>query len=658
MPDIFLSYSRVDQVTARRFADAFAASGVEVWWDTALRSGQAYDEITETALKTAKAVVVLWSKTSVASRWVRAEATQADRNGTLVPVMIEACERPIMFELTQTADLSHWQGAPDDAAWRSFLADVHGFLTPRSEASQPPPNRSEAFTQTPPPVAQEPLLAVLAFDNLSGDADLTYFSDGISEDILDTVARSSALKVVARSSSFQFRGADKAVRRIAADLKATHLLDGSVRRSGTRVRIAAQLVDCGTATTLWSSRFDRELTDVFALQDEIALEVAAALKVALPLATRQAAIRPEAYDHYLHARALSGHPDGNGPCLAHLEAAVSLSPDFAAAWASLAMARAIQLIHHLRDANPNRRSEARCAVLAAAERASELDPELGLPYVARAHLEPPAAYGRQEALLDQARRASPDDLEVLKHSAEFVGNVGRVRENFDLVSRAHRSDPLNRTSAMNYCVALADVGLIEESYEAFEAARARWPEYDNLLSVPLLHAALLGDARRLERCLAAAADFTAAHGETRSIRMALGSAVLVRAPLAQARGQLLAVADRQLAHTGAVALRVPLLAHHLGLRDEAFEMIGRSDYRSLREADGRRPDDTFLTQVIFGVTSRGFRSDARFVELCSKLGLSDYWLESDHWPDCADEVAGLYDFRARVAASVQEGEAA
>ncbi len=114
MSDIFLSYNREDQAVARRFAAAFEAQGFSVWWDATLRSGEAYDQVTEKALRTAKAVVVLWSKKSVESRWVRAEATLANRYKTLVPVMIEPCERPIMFELTQTAELSHWQGDAAD----------------------------------------------------------------------------------------------------------------------------------------------------------------------------------------------------------------------------------------------------------------------------------------------------------------------------------------------------------------------------------------------------------------------------------------------------------------------------------------------------------------------------------------------------------------
>ena len=127
-PDIFLSYNREDQATARLFAEALGQAGFDVWWDATLRSGEAYDEVTEKALRDAKAVVVLWSKKSVVSRRVRAEATLADRNRTLVPAMIESCERPIMFELTQTADLTRWNGDASDRLWQAFLADVRRFV--------------------------------------------------------------------------------------------------------------------------------------------------------------------------------------------------------------------------------------------------------------------------------------------------------------------------------------------------------------------------------------------------------------------------------------------------------------------------------------------------------------------------------------------------
>src|SRR6478735_4202979 len=106
MPDVFISYSRDDQPIARVYAEALAREGLDVWWDVALNPGETFDKVTEQALREARAVLVLWSKRSVDSRWVRSEATQADRYGTLVPVMIEPCDRPILFELSHTIDLT------------------------------------------------------------------------------------------------------------------------------------------------------------------------------------------------------------------------------------------------------------------------------------------------------------------------------------------------------------------------------------------------------------------------------------------------------------------------------------------------------------------------------------------------------------------------
>ena len=122
--DIFLSYARHDRPTARVFAEACAEEGFSVWWDASLHSGETFDEVIERQLRDAKAVVVLWSPRSVASRWVRSEATLADRRHKLVPAIIEACDRPIAFELTHTAELTDWTGDTSDIRWRRFVEDL------------------------------------------------------------------------------------------------------------------------------------------------------------------------------------------------------------------------------------------------------------------------------------------------------------------------------------------------------------------------------------------------------------------------------------------------------------------------------------------------------------------------------------------------------
>jgi len=157
--DIFLSYARADQSIARMFADSLVLEGFAVWWDASLRSGETFDEVIEKELRDAKAVVVLWSTRSVASRWVRAEATLADRRNKLVPAMIEACDRPIIFELTHAADLCGWAGDTSDKLWKSFVLDLRRLVDADPRAASPPDRRSRQETFTPAAVVIEPELA-------------------------------------------------------------------------------------------------------------------------------------------------------------------------------------------------------------------------------------------------------------------------------------------------------------------------------------------------------------------------------------------------------------------------------------------------------------------------------------------------------------------
>ena len=137
MPDVFISYNREDRETARLVASGLEAEGFSVWWDAALRAGEYYEEVTEKNLRSAGAVVVLWSKRSAGSKWVRAEATVGERSSTLVPALIEECDRPVRFELVQTADLTRWRGDRNDQNWRAFMQDVSAAISRRSEKPAP-----------------------------------------------------------------------------------------------------------------------------------------------------------------------------------------------------------------------------------------------------------------------------------------------------------------------------------------------------------------------------------------------------------------------------------------------------------------------------------------------------------------------------------------
>ncbi|MGB6450833.1 MAG: TIR domain-containing protein [Steroidobacteraceae bacterium] len=350
-PDIFLSYNREDQPTARRFAEAFERQGFNVWWDATLRSGEAYDQVTEKALKTAKAVVVLWSKHSAESRWVRAEATLADRNKTLVPAMIEPCDRPIMFELTQTADLTHWQGAASDAAWLAFLSDVRRFVE-----REPGPATCGVVT-TPPSATSAligergdvPSLAVLPFANRSGLPEDEVFAFGMVEDIIVALSQGTFVRVLAGTATARFRtSAMPDLDAISRQLGVRYVLEGNVRRTGASLRVTAQLVDAVTGAVLWTQRFDRPLSDLASLQEELVLEVAAHLNAQVQHTEMERALKKPsdltAWEAVMRALAAIRLVKIANISVWVEEArkAVAIAPDYAVAHAMLAMATALQ----------------------------------------------------------------------------------------------------------------------------------------------------------------------------------------------------------------------------------------------------------------------------------------------------------------------------
>ena len=202
---------------------------------------------------------------------------------------------------------------------------------------------------TVPAQAQRKSIAVLPFVNMSGDAEQEYFADGISEDIMTALSKISGLFVIARNSSFTFKGQAVHVADVGKKLGVRFVLEGSVRKAGNRVRITAQLIDAASAGHIWAERFDRELTDIFAVQDEVTKEIVAALALNLTSSEQQqlasdAPHNPEAYDFFLRGRELwhLQTRETNAEARATLHRAIELDPNFAPAYALLAIA-------HMRD---------------------------------------------------------------------------------------------------------------------------------------------------------------------------------------------------------------------------------------------------------------------------------------------------------------------
>jgi TolB-like protein len=336
-PDIFLSYNREDQAVAKLFAEAFEAEGFSVWWDVTLRSGEAYDQVTEEALRTAKAVVVLWSPRSVVSRWVRAEATLAERQKTLVPARIDTCDLPIMFELTQTADLAHWQGDARDPIWQAFLADVR-------ERAGPGEARPEERIATPAPMIAEggvPFVGVLPIVS-RGDDDMELLAEDLTEDITRELAQDSFFEVIAASTMAEWRGVKINHKQLGRELGASYFVEGRLQRLGEAVRLTVQLVDVVTGGMLRSARHTRTLAEFGAAPEEFAAVIASESSAAITQVEAKRAIEKtgprSGWDHVMRALALMERlgPETIPRAVEEARLAIAKAPDLGLAHAVLA----------------------------------------------------------------------------------------------------------------------------------------------------------------------------------------------------------------------------------------------------------------------------------------------------------------------------------
>ena len=332
MSEVFVSYARPAERQARLVTEALRSMGFGVWRDDELPAHRAYSDVIEERLRAAKAVVVVWSADAVRSQWVRAEADLAREAGTLVQLSIDGALPPLPFNQIHCIELSAWSGDPADPAWRKIAASV-GELLGRTPAAAP--------ARTPPPLPDKPSIAVLPFANLSRDADQDYFVEGMMDEVVTALSRIRSLFVIASASSLSLgRGVDAAD--AARRLGVRYVLEGSVRRAGARVRIAARLADA-SGQEIWAERFEDTLEDVFALQDRVALSAAGVIEPTVHAAeSRRAARRPieslGCYDLYLRAAALRAtlRKDEVLLALELLDSALALQPDFAPALAQAA----------------------------------------------------------------------------------------------------------------------------------------------------------------------------------------------------------------------------------------------------------------------------------------------------------------------------------
>jgi len=516
---VFLSYASQDTAAAQRICDALRAAGVEVWLDhSELRGGDAWDQKIREQIKTCALFVPVISANAHARTegYFRLEWKLAvDRSYRLAPK--QAFLLPVAIDDTPDDDEQvpeklrevQWTRLPAGETPPAFVERVRRLLSPeaatavRSSASaasgprassrskpavlaviallsaalvyflidrfwgakhgalsQPVTSAAPAAAASmgafaPPPHS----IAVLPFVNMSGDQDQEYFSDGLTEELLNSLSRINELQVAARTSSFSFQGQHPDIATVARKLNVAAVLEGSVRRSGNTVRITAQLINAVTGFHLWSQTYDRNLGDVLQLQTEIANAVASALKITL-LGDTAARIEsggtrnPAAFDAYLRATraADTRHAEADEQiAIAAYTEAIRLDPNYALAYAgrSRALAGASEY------ATAATRSEEFAGAQADAQRAIELAPALPEGHVALGVVFEDAAldFSHASAEYERAAALAPGNANALRSNGRFAVYMGHADAGIQAARRAIVLDPLNHTS--HYVLGLA-----------------------------------------------------------------------------------------------------------------------------------------------------------------------------------------------------------
>jgi len=525
---VFFSYAREDGEAARRIAEALRGFGVEVWFDMSeLRGGDAWDAKIKKQIRECALFIPIISATTQAREegyfrreWklaVDRTHDMAENRAFIVPVLIDET-RESDANVPERFLKAHCSRLPGGIPTPQFVEQVTRLIQaprsletgPRPAAQGPvptpdapakhgfppwtvallgligaaivafvflrPATRPRATTvanaQAAAPVtaADAKSIAVLPFVDMSQAKDQEFFSDGISEELLNQLAKVRELRVIARTSSFSFKGQNIEISEIARRLNVAHVLEGSVRKSGNKIRITAQLIRTADSSHLWSDTYDRSLDDIFAVQDEIAAAVVGQLKVALlGAAPRARAADPKAYALFLQAREMARQfsDEGLRQAVALYQQALAIDSSLAAAWCGLAE---VYMLQQSTGARPNEEAFRLCRE--AANRALAIDPDFARAHarlgdVAQFYDNDLAAAARH---YEHALALDPANTDLLADAMNLLRSLGRVDEAVALGEFITTHDPVNALGQARLGAAYIRSGRIDEGIASCRTA--------------------------------------------------------------------------------------------------------------------------------------------------------------------------------------------
>ena len=658
---VFLSYASEDAEAARRICEALGAAGIEVWFDKSeLRGGDAWDQSIRKQIKTCALFLPIISHTTHDRRegYFRLEWKLAidrchlmDANlAFLLPVVIDDTrgddERvPERFREVQ------WTRMPEGNTPPAFVERVQRLLSGdassaiRTASSGPPPGGSRSPVSSTPkralavavafvvlaamtayfaihqtwaskpaastlvaPIAAASI-AVLPLANESGEAGQQYFSDGISEDLITALSQLPGLKVIGRTSAFQFRDSKEDSRSIGAKLGVAHLLEGSVRRSGEMVRVSAELIDTADGSAEWSERYDRSYKDLFALQDEITRAVAGALKTKL-LPGEHAAAQSEqppsgnleAYNALLQGRfyfARDTEADTR-KAIEFFTQATKLDPRYAVAWSELSRAWVDLGGDFLEGAAA---AEANAKAREATERALALSPDLAAAHNARGDLLQLVDFnwGGAEAEYRRALELSPNEAQAQFNLGSALASYGELDQAIELTRHALVTEPLRAGAYKALATYLMGLHRLDEAERAMKKAVELQPA-----SAPLRSWLTVVEVRRGNAPAALEAAQQASPGAHRNMSLAFAQQIGGDQSAADSALKTLIEKDAdQSAYQ---------IAEVYALRNDA-----KATFDWLDRAWNNR--DAGIHYLLFDPFILRYKDDPRFAAFCRKVGL-------------------------------------
>ena len=496
MTDIFISYARSTEAVAQRVAEAFRALGFTVWRDDQLPANRSYADVIEERHREAKAVVVIWSADATRSDWVRSEADRARGERKLVQARIDGAVLPMPFDQIQCADLGDWSGEAGAAGWRKVVSAVAEVL------GRAPPSEGRMAEAAPFIHLDRASIAVLPLADLTPARDEDYFADGMVEEIATALSRFASLFVIDSRSSLTYRASGKPARQIARELGVRYVLEGSVRRSGSRIRVGLQLIDAVEGVQIWAETFDGAAEDLFAFQDAVAGAIATQIEPTIEAAEmRRVRAKPtedlRAYELLLHAQhAQRQWKDSSlGEAIGFLERAIALDPDYALAKALASYCYALLAIGGLDTMVSAMKSiELARAVL------HEADPDARtLAWSSTAFTFFMQDWATSLDLTERAVARTPGSaLSRLSRGWVylFAGRLDAALDDFETVLRLDPRSPDRQTGVVGHAWTLFFLRRLDEAIPALVAASQLGPAAIMLLAAAHAHQGRIEEARR------------------------------------------------------------------------------------------------------------------------------------------------------------------